>query len=158
MNFSSNMYNIVDIITIKSPLASWYDYFLSMICYVKSLWTCDQFWEGLYIQFANGPISWQSKKQKTGALSSVEVEYILVANATKEIIWIRHSLSKIHFTQRLPILIYCDNQFCLALTKNQQFSNHSKHIKIWYHFLWEKIKKNEINFEFTHQNILDFFR
>ena len=34
-----------------------------------------------------------------------------------------------------PIVIYCDNQICIKLSKNPFFHDRSKHIDIWYHHL-----------------------
>ena len=85
---------------------------------------------GYHVQIANGPVSWQSKKQKTVALSSTEAENIGAANVTEEIIWLRHLLSKIGFAQPLPTLIYCNNQTYLALTRNPRFHDRSKHIEL----------------------------
>lgn len=39
--------------------------------------------------FANGPISWSSRKQPTVALSTMEAEFMALAGATCEAIWLR---------------------------------------------------------------------
>jgi len=44
---------------------------------------------GFLCMLAGGTISWSSKKQGSIALASTEAEYIAVAHATKEIIWLR---------------------------------------------------------------------
>lgn len=87
--------------------------------------------------------------KKTIALSSTEAEYIASAHATKEVLWLRHLLSEIGFPQLNPTLIYCDNQSCLALTKNSRFHDRSKHIELRYHFLRQKVEDKEIIFEYT---------
>jgi len=81
------------------------------------------------VQLAQCPISWNSKKQKTIALSSTKVEYIASTHVTKEVLWIQHLLSEIGFPQLHPTLIYCDNQSCLALTKNPCFQYCLKYIE-----------------------------
>ena len=37
--------------------------------------------------FAGGAVSWQSKLQKCVSLSSAEAEYIIVTEASKELLW-----------------------------------------------------------------------
>ena len=43
---------------------------------------------GYMFQMSAGPISWQSKKQPTIALSSMEAEYMAESLATQQIIWL----------------------------------------------------------------------
>lgn len=39
------------------------------------------------IYLAGGPVSWNSRKQKTVALSTMEAEYMALSDATKEVIY-----------------------------------------------------------------------
>ena len=43
---------------------------------------------GYVFNFFSGPICWSSKKQSTLALSSAEVEYMGVVNATTHVVWL----------------------------------------------------------------------
>eukprot|EP00253_Pinus_taeda_P021510 PITA_21510 len=43
------------------------------------------------------PITWACKKQSAISLSSVEIEYCGVIEASKEALWLRQILSKFHF-------------------------------------------------------------
>ena len=45
---------------------------------------------------------------------------------------------------RDPIVIYCDNQSCIKLSKNVVFHDRSKHIDIWYHHLRDCVVKRII--------------
>ena len=38
---------------------------------------------------SGAPVSWKSKKQTCVALSTVEAEYVALANGTQEITWLR---------------------------------------------------------------------
>lgn len=50
-------------------------------------------------------------------------------------------MRKIHvgiFGQMMDlIVIYYDNPSCIKVSKNLVFHDHSKHIDIWYHHLWD---------------------
>jgi hypothetical protein len=50
---------------------------------------------GYVFILANGPISWQSNKQSTVALSAMEAEYIALSEAAKEAKFLRHLISTI---------------------------------------------------------------
>ena len=54
-------------------------------------------------------VAWSSKKQPTVATSSVEIEYIVSANAMKEAIWLRTLLDELDFLQVMATIIYADN-------------------------------------------------
>jgi hypothetical protein len=41
-----------------------------------------------------------------------------------------------------PMLLYCDNQSAIAITKDDQFLVQTKHIDIHYHFIQESIAQN----------------
>ncbi len=75
-------------------------------------------------------VSWYSKKQRSVALSSVEVEYMAASQAACEAIWMRKILVGL-FGQRMdPTVINCDNQSCIKLSENPVFHDRSKHIDI----------------------------
>lgn len=44
-----------------------------------------------------------------------------------------------------PILIFCDNQSSIKLVQNLVFHARTKHIKIYYHFIKDKMLNREID-------------
>lgn len=54
----------------------------------KIAWTTEDRTQVLHL-LGGGPISWESRKQKTTALSSTEAEYMALSEATKEAIHLR---------------------------------------------------------------------
>ncbi|HTU07751.1 MAG TPA: Ty1/Copia family ribonuclease HI, partial [Trebonia sp.] len=88
---------------------------------------------------AGGAISWQSQRQKSVALSTVEAEYMAAGNATKEAVWLRTLLNELGETQTNATTILTDNQGSIALAKNPEQHQRSKHIDIRYHFIRERI-------------------
>ena len=84
-----------------------------------------------YIALINGaPVSWQSKRQPTVALSSTEAEYMAATQAAKEAIWLRRLLSDLGHNQNSPTVILKDNNGCIELAKNPIHHAHTKHIDI----------------------------
>jgi len=90
---------------------------------------------GYVFQLANGPISWRSKRQTIVALSSTEAEYIALTEATKEAIWMRSLLTEMQLDDSDAVHINMDNQGAIALARNPQFHNRTKHIDIRRHFV-----------------------
>ena len=76
---------------------------------------------GFVFQIGGTSVSWQSKKQPCVALSTAEAEYIALANAAQEAIWIRKLVSELKKEPAKPIVIYEDNQSAICMSKNPQF-------------------------------------
>lgn len=90
---------------------------------------------GFLFKFNGGLISWSSRKQTCVALSSTESEFIALAEASQEGLWIKNLLDNFGEQRNGPILIYEDNQSCLCLVDKDKYSNRSKHIDIKYKFI-----------------------
>ena len=88
---------------------------------------------------AVGSISWRSKKQGVVALSTAEAEYVALASATQEALWIRQLMTEL--TPEKATLIFEDNQSAIAMTKNPQYHGRSKHVSIKFHFIRDQVSK-----------------
>src|SRR5690349_24524472 len=98
-----------------------------------------------YVFILNGgAITWNSKKQPTVALSTTEAEYMALAQATKEAIWLQRFLAEIGVDSPAKMVIYSDNQSAISLARNSTFHARTKHIDIQHHFLREKIESGEL--------------
>jgi hypothetical protein len=104
---------------------------------------------GLHLSLSSCVISWQSQKQSIIVLSSTKAEYIAVATATKELIWLQAIIQELGYSLHLPSTIFCDNQSCIALSENPKFHDRSKHIDIRFHFLQEKVQTKILKLEYT---------
>ena len=93
-------------------------------------------------------ISWNSKKQICVALSTAEAEYIALAKAAQESIWLQRLLSDMgeHLTN--PMMIFEDNQSTIAMTKNSQFHGRAKHIDIKFHFIREQVMAKTVELKY----------
>ena len=103
---------------------------------------------GYVFLLAGGAISWQSKKQKTVALSTVEAEYMAAAQSTKEAIWWRSTIQGLGYSIDQPTPLYSDNQGAIALAKNPEHHSRTKHIDIQYHFVRERVADGSVSLIF----------
>jgi transposase InsO family protein len=94
-------------------------------------------------------VSWQSRKQRTTALSSVEAEYMAAAAATKEAVWWRQFLTELGVRPTGPTALYSDSQGSIALAKNPDHHDRTKHIDMRYHFIREQLATQAIRMEFV---------
>ena len=68
-----------------------------------------------------GMITWGSKKQTSVSLSSTESEYVVLADAAREITWLQNLLEGLGYEQHTPTKLYGDNNGALAIAQNPQY-------------------------------------
>ena len=109
---------------------------------------CDSDWGGDYTRKSTtgylflldkNIVSWNSRLQKTIALSSCEAEYMALKEAVKENLYINSLIKQIpllnkHINKDTKA-IYTDSQSAITLAKNPTFHQKTKHIDIQYHFV-----------------------
>jgi hypothetical protein len=91
-----------------------------------------------------GAVSWQSKRQRSIALSSVEAEYMAARAAVQEAIWWRSILRGLGHDVSQPTVIFTDNQGSIAIAKNPESHAKTKHIDIQYHFTREHVADKDV--------------
>eukprot|EP00253_Pinus_taeda_P006007 PITA_06007 len=79
-------------------------------------------------------VSWVSKIQSVVALSTIEVEYVVAIEASKEMIWLQRFMGELGKEHDMGTL-YSDNQSAIHLAKNSTFHSRTKHIQLKYHFI-----------------------
>jgi hypothetical protein len=84
---------------------------------------------GYFFKLADGIFSWQSRAQKTVALSSTEAEYMALSDTSRQAVWIQSLLGELGFKIR-TIPIYGDNQGSIFIASNPVQERRSKHIDI----------------------------
>ena len=104
-------------------------------------------------------VSWSSKKQDVVALSSSEAEYIAVASASCQAIWLRRMLVDFNNEQYGPTSIFCDNKATIAMTRNPAFHSRTKHIDIRFHFIRDLTSEGIIELKYcpTNEQVADVF-
>jgi len=74
-------------------------------------------------------ISWKSKLQGRVSLSTTEVEYVVISEATKEITWLKNLLKKLEREQD-ESLLFSDSQSVICLAKNPILQSRCKQIEL----------------------------
>ena len=99
---------------------------------------------GYVFKLSEGPISWRSKKQTCVALSTAEAEYMALASAVQEAIWLERLVSDLLGSKEETVTVYEDNMSTICMGKNQQYHGRTKHIAIKYHFVREKVAEGVV--------------
>lgn len=112
---------------------------------------------GYVFKQAGGAFSWRSTKQDIVAQSSSEAEYIALAEAVKEALWIRKLQAEMFPKISSPTTIFEDNQSTINLAENPIHTNRSKHIDVRFHATRNYVadKKVVIIFKPTAEMIAD---
>lgn len=106
---------------------------------------------GFVFRLGKSIVSWESRKQKTVALSSTEAEYMSLSDACKEALFLRKFLQEIlGITPK--VIIYNDNQSAQKLCRNSVFHARTKHIDIRHHFIRENVTNGIIDVEYLCTN------
>src|SRR5438034_618488 len=82
---------------------------------------------------SNGPVTWTSRRQPVTAQSTTKSEYIALADAAKQAVWLRHFLyavGKPEIYKKKATTILGDNKGALELTANPVFHSRTKHIQV----------------------------
>ncbi|GKA21706.1 retrovirus-related pol polyprotein from transposon TNT 1-94 [Tanacetum coccineum] len=72
-----------------------------------------------------------------------EAEYMALTEVVKESIWLKGLLIELGVNLR-SVIVNCDNQGAIHLSRNAMFHERTKHIKVRYHFIREIVESKEI--------------
>jgi hypothetical protein len=119
--------------------------------YVDSDWAGDthdrRSTTGFVFTLAGSAISWESRKQRSVALSTCEAEYMSLSDASKELTFLQ-SLYKSILGQAEKPTLYTDSQSALKLSMNQMVTNRSKHIDIRYHYVRDCVQNGQYDLKY----------
>ncbi|GKC35546.1 retrovirus-related pol polyprotein from transposon TNT 1-94 [Tanacetum coccineum] len=112
---------------------------------------------GYVFTLSGGTVSWVSKLQSVVAMSTTEAEYVAAAQASKEAVWLKMLLEELGHEQE-KITLFCDNQSALYLARNPAFHSKTKHIRVQYHFVREKVEEGTVDMQKIHtdDNVADY--
>jgi hypothetical protein len=84
-----------------------------------------------FVIFLNGaPIAWFSHLQTLVTFSSGEAEYCALSSCCREILYLRHLLRELGFTQTAPTKIFIDSSAALVIATKKRLTEHNKHIDL----------------------------
>ncbi len=91
----------------------------------------------------------KSTKQKLVTCSSTESELLALADATKEVIYLRNLCRELDMPQQGPTAIAQDNKSCILMaTRAELGSQRTKHFTQRHYFAKQSIDDNTIRLEF----------
>ena len=102
---------------------------------------------GYIFLVGSGAVSWCSKRQPTVSLSTTEAEYRAAAVAAQESTWLVQLLKDLHQSTEIGIPLFCDNMSAIRSAENPVFHARTKHVEVHYHFIREKVLREEIQLE-----------
>ena len=82
---------------------------------------------GYMFTLAEEDISWVSKLPTVLVLSTIKAEYMVAIQACKKVISIQRLLEELRHKKE-KILVFCDSQSALHITRNPAFHSRTKHI------------------------------
>lgn len=103
---------------------------------------------GTCILLNGGAVSYSSQKQSIIALSTAEAECLALVKLVTDATFITNLLSEIVGAPTEPLLVNCDNQSAIALSKSTQFHQRSKHIDMRFKFVREAIANETIDIDY----------
>ncbi|XP_070014717.1 secreted RxLR effector protein 161-like [Nicotiana sylvestris] len=106
---------------------------------------------GYVFLLSDRAISWSSKKKSCVSLSTMEAEYVALASATQEVVWLKkfleHLLDIAETTK--AVLVYCDSEAAISSTKDPKFHCKTKHIDIKYNYARDMVKRKVVNVKYV---------
>ena len=107
-----------------------------------------------HIGDTSAAISWRSMKQPVVALSSTEAEYVALAAAAQEVLFLRGLLGELGFRQDAATKLLEDNQSCISLAKNPGNHKRTKHIDIKFHFLRDLVTDGILELQYVESEFM----
>ena len=99
---------------------------------------------------ASRDVSWVSKLQSIVATSTTKGKYVVATQASKEVVWLKMLLEELRHEHE-KFSLFCDSQRALYFTRNPAFHAKSKHIRVQYHFVREKVEEGTVDMHKIHK-------
>lgn len=106
---------------------------------------------GYLFTFDNCAVNQKAQLQSEVALSTTEAEYTATAEAIKEAIWSKGILKELGVDHN-SMVIHCDSQSTICLSKNQTHHEKTKHVDIKFHFIRLEVSKATVKLQKIHKD------
>lgn len=103
---------------------------------------------GYVFCYANGAVSWASRKQACVTLSSMESEYVALSEATQELVWLRRLMQDMGEREEGPTKVMEDNQSCISFVNSERINRRSKHIETKECFVKQQCEQGLLKLEY----------
>lgn len=136
---------------------------LSITGFSDSDWAADlddrRLTSGFYVYLGSNLISWCSKNQASVSRSSTEAEYRSLDITTSELLWITSLLTELRVFSFATPIVWVDNQSAISMAANPILHARTKHIKLDFHFIREKIASKCLCVQYvpSHDQTTDIF-
>ena len=100
---------------------------------------------GYLFKQGGAAITWRSCKQSCVSLSTAEAEYVALAEAAQEAMWLQKLNSDLLGKNVSNTVIFEDNQSAICIAKSQISRRRTKHIEIKFHFIRDLVETDRIN-------------
>ena len=122
-----------------------------LMAYSDSDWASDpnmrKSTTGYMVKLVGAIFSWNSRAQKTVALSSTEAEYMSLSDTSRQLLWIKSLMSELGIDLS-PIPLFGDNQGSIFLASNPVQEKRIKHIDLRYHFIRNVVQNKRVELFF----------
>ena len=81
--------------------------------------------------------------------STSVAEYIALASAVKELIWVRQMITSFGFEVENNIPVFEDNEACIHLATNPTAPKRTRHVDIRYHFIRDYCTNKTIDVQYV---------
>lgn len=108
---------------------------------------------GYVFVLGGAPVSWESKKQHTVALSSAESEYVAMSESCREAVFLKTLIREISSKDE-TVKLFSDSQSAIQMAKNPVHHQRTKHIDIRYHFIREKLNNSVVSLEYLQTELM----
>ena len=114
---------------------------------------------GYVIKFGGGPVSWRSFKQKAATASSADSELMCLLECVHEVLWLVDLLDEFGFKVNLPVVIFQDNQACIAIASDKSQVGRTKHVLRKIYCIRDAIRDGRVALKYcqTCQMVADIF-
>lgn len=125
---------------------------VQIVVYCDSDWAQDsddrRSISGYVVKLSGGPVSWQSKKQPTVALSTCEAEFVSLTEATKEVLWYTYFLDELGVPYDTPV-VFTDSKAAMDWSKNACHHQRSKHVALKYFFVRDTVRDKLVKIQYV---------
>ena len=86
----------------------------------------------------------------------MEAEFVACFEATIHGLWLRNFISGLGIVDTIakPLKIFCDNSAAMFFSKNDRYSNGTKHMEIKYFVVKEKVQKQRVSIEHINTELM----